>query len=168
MIFERANAKIDGTIELANLSTEKRAYLQKLQESMLSSTTPITYDHPATQSLLSEFRVVLRPVTIKKLSLQFILSQATGVFLVEFYWRINRDMLKKKCKVTASTSNWHVMVVNCDWRLIFCNTLGIIPFSDVYSKESEHSHETVAKRFHINFIHKVWVMFRARVSAPHT
>ena len=132
---------------------------------MLRSNLPVTYDHPAVQSLLSDIRIVLRQVRHAH-DLVFYMGQASGVFIVEFYWRINRDLQKKKCTVESKSSNWHVIVVNCDWRLIFCNTLGIIPFSDVYARESEFSHHTVANRFHINFINKVWVVFQHRVSAP--
>jgi len=48
--------------------------------------------------------------------------------------------------------------VNCSARVIECNTLGKIPFSDVFRKESAESHARVAARFNIRQMGDAWVV----------
>ena len=50
-------------------------------------------------------------------SMEELLQQPFGMFLVEFRWRV------------PLLSDWHVAAVNCDRRCIMDNTLGIIPFT---------------------------------------
>ena len=61
-------------------------------------------------------------VRLKKLqpmpSMEDLLRQPFGMFLVEFRWRKGFTL-----------SDWHVAAVNCDRRCIMDNTLGIIPFT---------------------------------------
>ena len=120
---------------------------------------PVPLHHPAVQSLLSEQRIVLRPVGRGvSLTLPFFMQQAGGVFVVEFYWR-------KQLADRVPSHNWHVIVVNCDWRMVFCNTLGAIPFSDIFRKESKESHAKVSSRFSIQTINKVWGVFTKRMTS---
>ena len=152
-------------IDPSTLTAEKQSFLQKMQESVLHKDNAIHLHHPAVQSLLAEASVLLRPITKlldKNITLPSLLCQASGLFLVEFYWRLRDDGTTGD----GRTSNWHVVVVNCDWRLIFCNTLGVIPFTDTMNKESSFSHTKVSRRFHVNHIFKVWTVFKvATVSA---
>ena len=88
--------------------------------------------------------------------LQSVLKQRHGVFLVEFHWS-NK----------AGERNDHVVAVNCDLRLVFCNTLGALPFSLAGSmgkwlqRESAETHDHVARRFHIVRVTRVWRVLRA-------
>ena len=75
----------------------------------------------------------------------------SGVFLVEFFWRF-------QLKSGAMASDWHVIAVNCDRRLVFCNTLGVIPFDNGLSKESEATHRAVENYFHIRSVNYVWLV----------
>merc|ERR1712185_461777 len=51
-------------------------------------------------------------------SMAEVLGYESGVFFVEFYW-----------KKPGELSDFHVVAVNCDQRMVFCNTLGRIPFA---------------------------------------
>ena len=48
--------------------------------------------------------------------------------------------------------------VNCCARIIECNTLGKIPFSDKFQKESAETHARVAARFTIRQMGDAWVV----------
>ena len=81
-----------------------------------------------------------------------ILKQKSGVFLFEFHW------LK-----SSGDKGHHVIVINCDLRLVFCNTIGVLPFSlsDADNgkwnvRESLKTHTTVAKVFRIVNVIRVW------------
>ena len=52
----------------------------------------------------------------------------------------------------------YVSAVNCDWRLVFCNTLGIIPFKFQDSVESAASHKQLEKMFYIRSLERVWLV----------
>lgn len=88
--------------------------------------------------------------------LQTVLKQNSGVFLVEFHWMNGTD------------KNHHVIAVNCDLRYVYCNTLGAIPFSlakeegKFLARESEETHERVAKLFRVQSITRVWRILRAK------
>ena len=47
--------------------------------------------------------------------------------------------------------------VNCDWRYVFCNTLGIIPFSWTSDAESEATHQAVVDAFRLRSITRIWL-----------
>lgn len=57
--------------------------------------------------------------------------------------------------------------INCDVRLVFCNTLGALPFSLAgavgkwLQRESDESHDNVVKRFHVSMETRVWRVLRA-------
>jgi len=75
--------------------------------------------------------------------LQQVLGQNAGVFLYEFHW------LK-----SSGEKGWHVIGVNCDLRLVFCNTLGVLPFTYCGNgkwkqRESKETHDAIAKEFRI-------------------
>ena len=50
--------------------------------------------------------------------LQTVLKQTRGIYLVEFHW-FNKE----------GENNHHVVAVNCGLRVVFCNTLGALPFT---------------------------------------
>ena len=100
---------------------------------------------------------VLEPVGSKAAppKLQRVLKQKRGIFLVEFHW-INKE----------GERNHHVIAVNCGLRLVFCNTLGALPFTlaDKVGKWNERetaaTHDNVARRFHIQSVTRVWRVLR--------
>ena len=61
----------------------------------------------------------------------------------------------------------HVVAVNCDLRLVFCNTLGALPFTLAkepgkwMQNESDETHDNVAARFRIARVTRVWRILRA-------
>jgi len=79
------------------------------------------------------------------------LKQRSGVYLVEFHWSNASD-----------EEDFHVIAVNCHLRLVFCNTLGALPFSlgaargKVLEHESDATHDNVAARFRITCVTRVW------------
>jgi hypothetical protein len=87
--------------------------------------------------------------------LQRVLKQRSGVYLAEFHW-INKE----------GERNHHVVAVNCDLRLVFCNTLGALPFSLAGAvgkwlvRESDETHDHIAERFHISMETRVWRVLR--------
>ena len=96
---------------------------------------------------------VLEPIGSKAAppKLQRVLKQKRGVYLVEFHW-INK----------VGERNHHVIAVNCGLRLVFCNTLGALPFTLAEEEgrwlrnESVETHNTIAKRFHVSQVTRVW------------
>jgi hypothetical protein len=88
--------------------------------------------------------------------LQRVLKQRRGVYLVEFHW-INK----------AGERNHHVVAVNCDLRVVFCNTLGALPFSLArevgkwLQRGSDETHDNIAERFHVSMVTRVWRILRA-------
>ena len=79
------------------------------------------------------------------LSLQRIMGQRYGVFLVELQWR-----------VSELESDWHVVVVNCDGRYVFDNTFGYLPFNMGKTNESSKTHDELAGLFHIRCVPQAW------------
>ena len=115
----------------------------------------VKLDDDRFQSVLKSLGFALDLIGGKKKPphLQQILKQKGGVFLFEFHWyRSNAER------------GHHVIVVNCHLRLVFCNTLGAIPFtlgtdlrlSNVH--ETPSTHDNVAKQFHIANVTRVWRM----------
>ena len=78
----------------------------------------VSYRHPNVQRVLwatEKVRVIaLQPMP----SMEELLMQPVGMFLIEFRWRNE-----------AMDGDWHVLAVNCDRRCVLDNTLGIIPFT---------------------------------------
>lgn len=113
----------------------------------------VRFSHQSADALIQKAGYVLRPINVKHIDgkLESILQQANGIFLVEFYWR--------KTFSVGNTNDWHVIAVNCDRRLIFCNSLGVIPFANTSTKkESAETHALVAKYFCIRSINSLWVV----------
>ena len=85
-----------------------------------------------------------------------VLQQRRGVFLVEFYWR------------KSDGADWHVVAVNCCQRRVWCNALGVVPFSlkkrgdafDVLLKESAKTHDAVIEQLHLVNVCRVWQVLR--------
>ena len=72
------------------------------------------------------------------LTMQQLLRQPAGVYLVEFWYQ------------KGSVEDYHVIAVNCSFRYLYCNTLGYIPFScrnsagDLAARgESQETHANV-------------------------
>ena len=72
------------------------------------------------------------------LTMQQLLLQPAGVYLVEFWYQ------------KGSVEDYHIVAVNCSFRYLYCNTLGYIPFScsnsagDLAAKgESQETHANV-------------------------
>jgi hypothetical protein len=88
--------------------------------------------------------------------LQRVLKQKRGVFLVEFHWTTSKGERAH-----------HVVAVNCDLRLVFCNTLGALPFTLAkglgkwMQNESDETHDNLAVRFRIACVSRVWRILRA-------
>ena len=83
--------------------------------------------------------------------LQTVLKQTRGIYLVEFHW-FNKE----------GENNHHVVAVNCGLRVVFCNTLGALPFTladkvgKFKDRETTSTHDNVAHRFHITSVTRVW------------
>ena len=90
-------------------------------------------------------------------TLQRVLQQRRGVFLVEFHWS-NKE----------GETNDHVIAVNADLRVVFCNTLGALPFSlaaresNWLARESSDTHDHIAARFHLVCVTRVWMVLCAK------
>ena len=54
-------------------------------------------------------------------------------------------------------SDYSLFEVNCDWRYVFCNTLGIIPFAWQSVEEDERTHCAVAKAFFLRSVEDIWL-----------
>ena len=142
-----------------------------------SCNTPVDYDSSGVQRIWANADFTLRSVKTKNINLQTLLSQKSGTFLLEFYWR--KGLQPKKClsdfhvitgashtalktqTILCCTSNkWRLLcAVNCDRRYIFCNTLGIIPFSYVEDEESAETHRKICQCvFFIRSAHRVWLV----------
>ena len=115
----------------------------------------VKLDDDRGQSVLKSLGFALDPIGGKKKPphLQQILKQKGGVFLFEFHWR----------RLNAERGH-HVIVVNCHLRLVFCNTLGAIPFTLGTERcrynvhETPSTHDNVANQFHIVNVTRVWRM----------
>jgi len=78
-----------------------------------------------------------------------ILGQRSGVFLVEFRWKL------------PGAGDWHAVAVNCDQRRVTCNTLGVVPFhcAEVIN-ESAATHAWVTKQFYVRSVSRVFRVLR--------
>ena len=115
----------------------------------------VNLGHACMVKAMKERGHLLRPIGTKAQppTLQRVLKQTHGVFLVEFHW-VNKE----------GEQNHHVVAVNCDLRLVFCNTLGALPFSlakDGWNeREKAATHDHVARRFHLDAVTRVWRVLR--------
>ena len=115
---------------------------------------PVNLGHDHVVAAMKAKGYVLESVGGKKAPpprLQRVLEQKCGVFLVEFHWTNS-----------SGAKNHHVVAVNCNIRLVFCNTLGALPFTlgkemgKLLINESDKTHDNVASRFRIASITRVW------------
>ena len=51
------------------------------------------------------------------------MQQREGVYLAEFYW-----MKRIPGGTNNHEWNYHVVAINCNLRIVMCNTFGVIPF----------------------------------------
>ena len=117
----------------------------------------VNLGHAGMVKAMKERGHVLEPIGSKAAlpKLQRVLKQKRGVYLVKFHW-INKE----------GERNHHVIAVNCGLRLVFCNTLGALPFTlaDKVGKWNERetaaTHDNVARRFHIQSVTRVWRVLR--------
>ena len=73
-----------------------------------------------------------------------VLGFDSGVFFVEFFWK------------KPGARDFHVVAVNCDQRMVYCNTLGRIPFSATKTNESVKTHAEVVADLHVRGMCRVW------------
>ena len=94
----------------------------------------------------------LKRVGNKKTPAKFacILQQKRGVYIVEYFWK-NKESGEK---------NWHVVAVNCCQRRVFCNTLGVLPFSMMKARESKATHAALVKALCVINVTRVWRVLR--------
>ena len=117
----------------------------------------VNLGHARMVKAMKERGHVLEPIGSKSAppKLQRVLKQTRGIYLVEFHW-FNKE----------GERNHHVIAVNCTLRLVFCNTLGALPFTlaDKVGKWNERetvaTHDNVARRFHIQSVTRVWRVLR--------
>ena len=87
--------------------------------------------------------------------MQEIMKQRRGVWLAEFFWQ-KQVAQSPDHRIMSTISNFHTVAVNCDLRIVLCNTLVVIPFSynggdleHLPKAESVETHNAVAKLFSI-------------------
>ena len=96
--------------------------------------------------------------------MQEIMKQRRGVWLAEFFWE--KQVAQSSDQRSRSTiSNFHTVAINCDLRIVLCNTLGVIPFSynggdleHLPKAESVETHDAVAKLFSVREMCHVWLL----------
>ena len=81
------------------------------------------------------------------------LGQPLGVFLVEFFWQHSLGGAIVNC-------DYHTVCVNATARLVLCNTIGVVPFTDTHIKESAASHLAVKRRFMVRNILAAYCVVR--------
>ena len=86
-------------------------------------------------------------------SFAMVLAQRRGVYLVEFYWRMQSDG-------AAREADWHVVAVNCDQRRVWCNAAGVLPFAMGKAKESAKTHADLLSHLHIVNVTRAWRILR--------
>jgi hypothetical protein len=59
-------------------------------------------------------------------TIEAVLAQMGGVFLLEFYWEKGAYVGR-----FASLRDWHVIAIDCNSRVAWCNELGLLPFGCV-------------------------------------
>ena len=84
-----------------------------------------------------------------------VLKQKSGVWIVDFVWNN-----------TEGNGVAHAVAVNCDLRLVFCNTLGALPFSLAETPgsyllgETAATHKNVATRLGLRVVTRVWQVLK--------
>lgn len=89
---------------------------------------------------------------VKDATLEYLLGQKCGVFLVEFF------VQNRGSGSAPSSTAFHVVVVDCFRRLVLCNTLGILPFNLHSCAESEGTHAEIRHRLRVRNVCAVWVL----------
>lgn len=117
----------------------------------------VNLGHPEVVNALKTAGLYLRatrPSFEAQPSLEQVLKQKNGVYIVEFTW---------------GDSVAHTIAVNCNLRLVFCNTLGAVPFTlagktdSCLERETAMTHANITKRFGVRRITRVWQVLRLRL-----
>lgn len=95
---------------------------------------------------------IVKPRGVRQLTLEYLIGQKLGIFLVEFYVQ-NRGE-----GGASSNSAFHVVVVDCFRRLVLCNTVGVLPFNLHARAESAVTHAEIRKRLRVRNVCAVWVL----------
>lgn len=95
---------------------------------------------------------IVKPRGVRQLTLQYLMGQKLGIYLVEFYCQ-NRGE-----GGAPSNSAFHMVVVDCFRRLVLCNTVGVLPFNLHARAESEATHEEIRERLRVRNVCGVWVL----------
>jgi hypothetical protein len=88
-------------------------------------------------------------------SLGQVLKQKSGVWIVQFNWD------------NKGVSVRHTVAVNCYLRLVFCNTLGALPFAlaekhgSFLRAETAATHDRVTARLGVKMVTRVWHLLRS-------
>jgi hypothetical protein len=119
----------------------------------------INLSHPNVFTALKTAGLVLEAIKVPGVkgqpSLEQVLKQKSGVYIVEFQW--------------GDSSVAHTIAVNCNLRLVFCNTLGAVPFTlagktdSCLERETAMTHANITKRFGVRRITRVWQVLRLRL-----
>ena len=118
----------------------------------------VNLGHPAMERAMQARGHILDRVGSKASvpKVKTLLKQRSGLFLVEYQW-IN----------SAGKRDHHVIAINCMLRLVFCNTLGAIPFTLAADgrwllRESAATHASVARRLCVRSETRVWRVLQAK------
>ena len=83
------------------------------------------------------------------------MAQEAGVYLVEYQWRTNQGQ-----------NMYHCVYLNCNLRVVFCNTLGAVPYRLSWFNppslsdfaETQKTHAQVCKVFKVRTVRNVWCL----------
>ena len=145
-----------------------------------SLASPLRYRHPVMSSLIGRAGYELRTVKTNQAGgvnrLPELLGQMRGLYLVEFFWQHNGasdhhviaglKLLLLDAPPRNQPANAYIdahllpfcCAVNCDRRLVFCNAIGVVPFSNGAHAESEETHKAAAGWWHIVSLARVWLV----------
>jgi len=126
--------------------------------SAMPTAPAVNLGHPAMERAMQARGHILDRVGSKASvpKVKTLLKQRSGLFLVEYQW-IN----------SAGKRDHHVIAINCMLRLVFCNTLGAIPFTLAADgrwllRESAATHASVARRLCVKSETRVWRVLQTK------
>jgi hypothetical protein len=105
------------------------------------------------QQAIQKNKYQLKAIKVKKHNpptIVQLMSQRSGVFLVELYWRRGEE------------KEWHVVVVDCDQRRVKCNTLGVAPFASGNIRETAKTHGEASSHWHVVTTSRVYMILQRR------
>jgi len=112
----------------------------------------VKYDTPVAQSILGRAGMQILRVCYgtnrhkRNPSMVMVMGQPQGRYLFEFGWN------KPKAR------DYHVACIDCDNRVVLCNTLGVVPFRYNNIRESQGTHRAVSSLFFIQSVTRVWLL----------